>query len=305
MLTVSWASKLGYFQDNFIEHFLVHPEKIKKKGPIIHKGYYTRVSAIRNLIQQFIQCGGSQFVILGAGFDTHYFTLKSSNVLQSFKYFELDFPKVVKQKAQFIGRSKECQALIGDSWTELNGDFSSNDYHLISIDLRNVEELQAKLKTHGVDANVPTLFLSECVLIYVNSTDTSKLIKWSSEFFQSSMFVIYEMILPFDGFGKMMVHNLNERGVSLSSYHAYPDLPAQKKRMLDLGYAQVDALDMNKIYSSLLDKDEVKKISRIEFFDEYEEWVLIQQHYCIVLACQDKTEPGKNIFASVTLNRNK
>jgi hypothetical protein len=40
------------------------------------QGYYTRVSGIRLLIQQFMECGGRQFVILGAGFDTHYFSLK-------------------------------------------------------------------------------------------------------------------------------------------------------------------------------------------------------------------------------------
>lgn len=90
------------------------------------------------MINQFIQCGGRQFVILGAGFDTQYFTLKvkrvveslilqSSGTLPSFKYFELDFAKVVKQKAQFIGRSKECQALLTD-WTEKGEAKKENEF---------------------------------------------------------------------------------------------------------------------------------------------------------------------------------
>lgn len=42
LIKSSWSAKLGYFEDSFVEHFLVHPERVKKKGPILHKGYYTR-----------------------------------------------------------------------------------------------------------------------------------------------------------------------------------------------------------------------------------------------------------------------
>jgi O-methyltransferase involved in polyketide biosynthesis len=300
-----WSAKLGYFEDSFVEHFLVHPEKVKKKGPILHKGYYTRVSGIRNLIDQFITCGGKQIVSLGAGFDTNYFTIKKrySDANPIVNYFELDFPKIIKQKANFIQRSVECTSVLTD-WKQCDtGNYTSSDYHLIGIDLRDLTAIESLLTTHGLSPDLPTLFLSECVLIYINSTDSANIIKWSADFFKSSMFVIYEMILPHDGFGKMMVQNLAERGVSLSSYHAYPDLQSQKKRMTDLGFTHSESMDMNKIYSNLLDKDEVRRISKIEFFDEYEEWILIQQHYCIVVATQDKS--GNNIWATVTLQKNK
>jgi len=299
-----WSSKLGYYQDNYVKHFLVHPEKIKKKGPIIHKGYYTRVSAIRNLINQFIENGGKQIVSLGAGFDTNYFILKNRLGKEfTLKYFEIDYPKVIKQKANFIHGSEECKSLITD-WKELeNGNYSSTEYHLIGNDLRDVNRIEKNLIDHGLSRDIPTLFLSECVLIYINSNDSAQLLQWTSNFFTSSMFIIYEMILPHDGFGKMMVQNLSERGVSLSSYHAYPDLESQKKRMINLGYTHAEAEDMNKIYTKLLNQDEVKRISRIEMFDEFEEWILIQQHYCIVLATQDKS--GKKMWTSVTLNKNK
>jgi len=242
-----WSSKLGYYQDNYVKHFLVHPEKIKKKGPIIHKGYYTRVSAIRNLINQFIENGGKQIVSLGAGFDTNYFILKNRLGKEfTLKYFEIDYPKVIKQKANFIHGSEECKSLITD-WKELeNGNYSSTEYHLIGNDLRDVNRIEKNLIDHGLSRDIPTLFLSECVLIYINSNDSAQLLQWTSNFFTSSMFIIYEMILPHDGFGKMMVQNLSERGVSLSSYHAYPDLESQKKRMINLGYTHAEAEDMNK-----------------------------------------------------------
>jgi len=66
-------------------------------------------------------------------------------------------------------------------------------------------------------------------------------------------------------------------------------LGAQKKRMTDLGYSFVEGLDMNNIYTQLLDTNENQRISRLEIFDEFEEWYLIQAHYCIILATQVKT----------------
>lgn len=40
------------------------------------------------------------------------------------------------------------------------------------------------------------------------------------------------------------------------------------------------------MYSKFLDPSEIRRISRIEMFDEFEEWHLIQAHYCIVVAGQ-------------------
>jgi len=45
--------------------------------PLINRGYYARVSAIRAALQHFLSnLGGTQIVSLGAGFDTTYFMLK-------------------------------------------------------------------------------------------------------------------------------------------------------------------------------------------------------------------------------------
>jgi O-methyltransferase involved in polyketide biosynthesis len=74
--------------------------------------------------------------------------------------------------------------------------------------LRKLSQLETKLLEHKIDPTLPTLFLSECVLIYVNTTYSAALIKWSTTFFAESMFVIYEQINPNDAFGKMMVTNL-------------------------------------------------------------------------------------------------
>ena len=43
---------------------------------------------------------------------------------------------------------------------------------------------------------------------------------------------------------------------------------------------------MYEVYSKMLDGNDVRRISRIEWFDEFEEWHLIQSHYCLLVAAQ-------------------
>lgn len=93
---------------------------------------------------------------------------------------------------------------------------SGDDYHLIGCDLRKLVDLETKLVNHNLDPKLPTLFLSECVLIYINTTDSAALIKWAANLFSESMFVIYEQINPTDAFGKMMVTNLEVVGLTLN-----------------------------------------------------------------------------------------
>jgi hypothetical protein len=40
---------------------------------------------------------------------------------------------------------------------------------------------------------------------------------------------------------------------------------------------------MNDVYYKKLNKDEKARIEKLEIFDEFEEWVLLQTHYCLCL----------------------
>jgi tRNA wybutosine-synthesizing protein 4 len=51
------------------------------------------------------------------------------------------------------------------------------------------------------------LWISECVLIYLETDKSDAIIKWCAEFVNSS-FWLYEQINPDDPFGRMMVDNL-------------------------------------------------------------------------------------------------
>ena len=41
---------------------------------------------------------------------------------------------------------------------------------------------------------------------------------------------------------------------------------------------------MLEFYDKYADKEEKARIEKIEIFDEFEEWNILQSHYCLVLA---------------------
>lgn len=46
----------------------------------------------------------------------------------------------------------------------------SKGYNLLGVDLRNTSAVESLLFEHAFDLSLPTLFLSECVLCYINPT---------------------------------------------------------------------------------------------------------------------------------------
>ena len=151
-------------------------------------------------------------------------------------------------------------------------DVHARSYRLATADLRNVGEVEAALHAAGCDFSLPTLLLSECVLVYLEPEESCSIIAWAARAFARSVFVTYEQVRPHDAFGQMMMRNLEERGYSLRGLHAFPDLASQVARYKELGYQACSAADMNDIYYRLLPRVEVARIERLELFDEVEEW---------------------------------
>ena len=72
--------------------------------------------------------------------------------------------------------------------------------------------LEAATHVSREPLSLPTLFVSECVLVYVEATASNNLLKWIAQSFASCAVVVYEQILPNDAFGLMMKKNLAVRG---------------------------------------------------------------------------------------------
>jgi O-methyltransferase involved in polyketide biosynthesis len=199
-------------------------------------------------------------------------------------------------------------------------------YSLIAADLRDIPALDQAMTEAGFDHNLPTLFIAECLLVYLPENDASALLKWASgnnsttpsethdvsppSAEQSSpsssspkLFVGFEMVNPHDAFGKVMVTNLRDRGVELHGMLNHPTLESQVERFTKSGWFDPNdkcAWNMLTVYNSgLMDIVERRRVESIEGLDELEEWELLMEHYCISLAYMgDDAEPMFRRLAS-------
>jgi len=290
-------------------------KKAIKRPPLINRGFFTRIQCIQDLIIQFLNTyGGSQqqsqkkqIISLGCGFDTYYFREHCNLLANNITYIEVDYDQVIRNKIKIIQQHSELQQpALGD--VDFNDVvlkqhqldqlcIKSNNYRLGSIDLTDTKTFNIFDADHlDIDFNVPTLFLSECVLVYIPTECGNNVIQWASNNFKESCFITYEQIKPYDEFGSMMIKNIEMKGCPLLSIQSFPEIKDQKKRYLDLGWKRVEALDLKQIHSYFINRDRVREIEKLEIFDEFEEWDLIQSHYCFVLAIKSESNEILNSF---------
>ncbi|GLJ29551.1 hypothetical protein SUGI_0582850 [Cryptomeria japonica] len=286
--------KKGYIKDNYVHLFVRRP---MKRSPIINRGYYARWAAIRKLLFQFLDAGmetvdntplKKQVISLGAGYDTTFFQLQEEGKAPTL-YVELDFKEVTSKKAAIINSHEQLRDKIGKSpiISQERGEVHSEKYKLLPVDLCNIKELDAIFDLAQLDSSLPTFIIAECVLVYLEPRASRAVVKWAAEKFSSSVFVIYEQIHPEDAFGQQMIKNLESRGCPLLSLHDTPSLEAKQLLFTDSGWQKATALDMDAIYNKCLDMQERHRIERLEIFDEFEEWHIMQEHYCVAYAVKD------------------
>lgn len=159
-----------------------------------------------------------QIVSLGAGFDTLYFRVHE-DTKKPHVVFEVDFPDLVRRKVALLRRSPELVERMGpevepvdveacvklqqqrkkkpskdgatDKTTKgvtteddepldvLGGGVYCDHYRLVGVDMSDLELLRARLGAAGIDESLPTLFLSECVLTYMDGTSAQEVSRLS------------------------------------------------------------------------------------------------------------------------------
>ncbi|EIE22490.1 leucine carboxyl methyltransferase family protein [Coccomyxa subellipsoidea C-169] len=279
------CANLGYFKDDFIKYFV---RRSSKRSPLINRGYFARLLALRQLLQQFFdvisqstapheQQSVAQVLSLGAGFDTTFFNV------------EVDFKEVTQKKAAIIAGNAALHEQLGpDAKEKIHpGTIQTDALSVLPADLRDVKGVEAALLAAGFNPQLPTYVLAECVLVYMEAEESSAVVRWLGSFLSTAACVVYEQIKPGDAFGRQMLMNLESRGCPLRGLQATPDLKAHQDRFLNNGWQRADAKDMTTIYRAYLDPAEKRRAERLEIFDEFEEWHMIQDHYCIVLALND------------------
>ncbi|EWC45510.1 hypothetical protein DRE_05368 [Drechslerella stenobrocha 248] len=300
------AVDTGYLSDPYAELFLDSSASKDRRYPLINRGTYVRTTALDKLVQSFLSQPSKtikQVVSLGAGSDTRFFRL-AAGTTQPFIYHEFDFPRVTVRKIQAIQKHAELSSILarfnavptaGSNPDGLSlqvdsrsGALHSPHYHIHPIDLRTLKP--GTPLPAGINPSLPTLFVSECCLIYLSPTDADDIFKWITSSFapasetasNSVGIVLYEPIGGHDSFGKVMIRNLSQRGIVLRTLQKYSTLERQMERMRVLGFnSGMGACDVNFIHNHWIDADERDRIDKLELLDEREEWELLAKHYCI------------------------
>ncbi|XP_022109224.1 tRNA wybutosine-synthesizing protein 4-like [Acanthaster planci] len=279
----------GYFDDNFLRLFV---SKTSRRAPLINRGYYIRAQVLNDVFKQFLSAhhGKKQIISLGAGFDSAFFRLRASGLLINATFFEVDFPDVVRRKATIIKTTTELRQQLGEEMSsaqETQGGIflTSHGYHLLGVDLADLPHLQSCLKQTGIDYQLPTLLLSECVLTYMEVRSSDAVIQWAASSFSNAVFLTYEQIHPSDAFGMVMRRHFEKLNSPLKAIQRYPTLEAQQQRFLSLGWQGTGAVDMNTYYSARLPLKERLRVESLEPFDEFEEWHLKCSHYAVIAGC--------------------
>ncbi|CAI9537551.1 unnamed protein product [Staurois parvus] len=290
-----FAVSVGYWKDPYIQYFVRQAKE--RKAPEINRGYYARVQGVGQLLRAFLkrtECN-CQVINLGAGLDTTFWRLKDENLLPK-KYFEVDFPAIVARKLYNIKSKPPLSKPImethnGDSLLIDAHSLDSSRYSIIGADLRNLKDMEEKLKKVGMDPQLPTLLVAECVLVYMTPEKSANLLRWAADTFPTAMFVNYEQVNMADRFGQIMVENLQRRQCNLAGVEACQSLQSQIDRLLSNGWEAADALDMIRVYGSLPQND-VARIEKLEFLDEKELLEQLLLHYCITWGTKDSLHLG-------------
>ncbi|NXA22972.1 TYW4 protein, partial [Ibidorhyncha struthersii] len=298
------AAARGYIQDRFLQLLV---GRRRRRAPLIHRGYYIRARAVDHCVQDFLLKTQShprtQIVSLGAGFDSLYFRLKDIGLLHHTVVYEVDFPNVACQKAALIKRMKELSALVGHTEGEGLGviTFSGEDYKLLGVDLSELSDLERALAEAGLDNEIPTLFMAEVVLTYMENSRSDALIQWAAEHFSQACFLLYEQMHPEDPFGRVMQQHFSQLNSALNSLAQYPDCEAQQRRFFEKGWTECSVMDMNDFFTCCTPEDEQQRVQALEPFDEYEEWHLKCSHYFVLTASKGMEPSWTPLLSNMTV----
>jgi O-methyltransferase involved in polyketide biosynthesis len=157
---------------------------------------------------------------------------------------------------------------------------------LLSADLREQNAVRDILLTAGVNPELPTLFISECVLVYIDQPSVLSLCSSIGSTFPNSAWVTYDMMNPTDRFGRTMLNNLRSQKHTVPGFTDFPTPSHQVGRFTQSGWGTAACISMLQAFKRFIfkDVDEMARVAKLEIFDEIEEWELIMDHYALTLA---------------------
>lgn len=297
--------KNGYFRDDYLCHFVT---KCSRRTPLIHLGYCMRLLTVDFTLRSFLGAMSgqpTQIISCGAGFDTSFFRLAGNGFMHPEVYFyEVDFREVVDRKTKCILGSESLRECIGSFEVDQNGlrGLLGSQYRLIASDLHALDKLESNLMQAGVTFSLPTLFLAECAICYMDEASSSLLIQWVASKFEDATFVTYEQVHPDDGFGVVMQKYFESINSPLLSLTKFPDMQSQERRYVSRGWSSCNVWTAFEMFLQVASYEERLKIINLEPFDEVEEWHLEGCHFALMVASKGSLTDWFLKFADISRN---
>jgi tRNA wybutosine-synthesizing protein 4 len=245
----------------------------------------------------------------------------------SLTFVEIDHNAVIEEKAGIVNATQSLrEACVGgdgvrrmgenedgldNSKEKKNAFADGGGYVMCACDLRDARALDAALsETARLDPNVPTLFLSECCLAYLEAEEASEVLRWAASWGGREgegkslslpdppplrAYFAYDPSLIGDAndseknanardrFGEQMLLNLRARGCPLLGAEKTRGVAAHVERARRNGWEIAGAVDMLAASKRLAyeNPSESRRVAFIEPLDELEEYELIQAHYVV------------------------
>eukprot|EP00744_Colponema_vietnamica_P008298 GILI01011850.1.p1 GENE.GILI01011850.1~~GILI01011850.1.p1 ORF type:complete len:334 (-),score=42.20 GILI01011850.1:49-1050(-) len=286
------AVSKGYLNDKFVHYFQSDHTLIN--SPLMNRGYWLRAKAFENSLVNFANMFPPeteiQVINLGCGFDTLFFrwadnpsldaTVPNVNgPLNIVKFLDLDVWEMIDSKRRIIAKNTELKA-IADQYKEV--------YFPTTCDLSSPAELGKALQAANINPSKPTFILAECVLVYIAAAESNALLQYITQTAfprnENVLLTSYDMIGPDDRFGKMMIENLTKMGLSIKSIDALKTVKDHEERCLKVGgFAKCKGLTMKALYMTVSRESQLQ-LNKLEIIDDWDEWGLVHEHYCFVLA---------------------
>ncbi|TDH65710.1 hypothetical protein CCR75_005366 [Bremia lactucae] len=310
------AAKLGYFEDPFLHYFVARPTR---RLPLIHRGYYLRHVAMTRCIElfltQFKTSTHINIVSLGAGFDTLFFRLLHQRSFAGHIAFaEVDCDAIVCVKTKLLNDDNVRVGLFPNNLknlviaTPVHSNVSwqchvpSASYSLIACDLGDTQLFDTTFTATGADRSVPTLILAECVVSYLAPEHGTELLQYLSTTFSRGSIVLYDPIAlkasdkdDSEAFSSTLQDYFAIKGCTLRGVREFQTAVDHARRFLaSAQWQNCRILDMNSVFATCTTIEEKRRITSLEPFDEFADWVLCNAHYALILAdnrkCDDKGE---------------
>lgn len=173
-----------------------------------------------------------------------------------------------KSTESFLSSCPSIQK-IEDASTSASASASANHIHcfgpqlsLVACDLRDSDALFSALLSAGVDITVPTMILTECVLVYMPKLSVRALCERVASTFTDCSWFSYDMVNPSDVFGKMMMRNLSAQGYRVEGFTDYPSTSAREELFVSSGWTSASCVTMLTTYHTEISAQEKLRITR-------------------------------------------